>query len=226
MGKSEVGVSIFASCGDAMIAQTRLGDMLLEAGLLTAEQLKMALDFQKAVGGKLGAVIAKLGFIEDSVLCNFIAKQQNLPVVNLKELVIPENLVRRLPRKLVEKHCVLPIHYEDDVLTVATSDPYDLEALEELQLAVDHSILVHLAPRSQILNAIKEIFQGGGAVRLPEEKSKDELLRELEEPPKPAAPARVNPQMLREALIPLLISKGLITEQDLIQKARELEVRR
>lgn len=206
-----------------MEGRTRLGEMLVEANLITAEQLKMALDFQKSVGGKLGAVIVKLGFIEDTILSNFLAKQLNLPLVNLEELILPENLVKRIPQKLIEKHHVLPIHYRDDVLTVATSDPYDLEAFEELQLAVDYTLEMQLAPRSQILNAIKELFypdHGGSSV----EKSKAELVRELEASPPPVE--KVSPLMLREALIPLLISKGIITEEELARKARELEVRR
>jgi type IV pilus assembly protein PilB len=196
----------------------RLGKMLVESSLLTDEQLKMAMDFQKAVGGKLGAIIVKLGFIEDQTLTNFIARQQGIPVVNLDELVIPENLVKRVPRKMIEKHHVVPIRYHDGVLTVATSDPFDYEAIEELQLAVDYRIEMQLAPRSQILRSIHEIFYREDAPSPVKEKSKDQLLKELDSGgEKPSA------AQLQEALVPLLIEKGIITEADLIRKARELE---
>ena len=107
-----------------MEEKTRLGRLLLEARLLTQEQLKMAIDFQKTVGGKLGAIIVKLGFIEDATLIQFIAKQQGLKVVNLEEMVIPENLVKRVPRKLIDRHHILPIHYHNGVLTIATRACY------------------------------------------------------------------------------------------------------
>ena len=58
-----------------MDEKVQLGQMLQESGLLSGEQLKMAVDFQKSVGGKLGAIIVKLGFIEDQTLTNFIARQ-------------------------------------------------------------------------------------------------------------------------------------------------------
>jgi type IV pilus assembly protein PilB len=119
--------------------------MLEESGLVSPEQLKMAMDFQKSVGGKLGAIIVKLGFIEDATLTNFIARQQGIPVVNLEELVVPENLFKRIPRKLIDKHHVVPIRFHDGVLTVATSDPYDYEAMEEIQLAVDQRVDLVLA---------------------------------------------------------------------------------
>src|SRR5262245_49754953 len=196
----------------------RLGKMLVESNLLTDEQLKMAMDFQKSVGGKLGAIIVKLGFIEDQTLTNFIARQQGIPVVNLDELVIPEVLVKRVPRKLIEKHHVVPIRYHDGVLTVATSDPFDYEAIEELQLAVDYRIEMHLAPRTQILRSIHEIFYREEAASPVKEKSKDQLLKELD-----SGGERPSAAHLQEALIPLLIEKGVITEAELIRKARELE---
>src|SRR5258706_4445090 len=141
-----------------MEEKTRLGRLLVEARLLTQEQLKMAMDFQKSVGGKLGAIIVKLGFIEDATLIQFIARQQGLKVVNLDELVLPENLVKRVPRKLIERHYIIPIHYKEGNLTIATSDPYDYEAIEELQLAQDAKVEIQLAPRSAIIKCISELF--------------------------------------------------------------------
>jgi type IV pilus assembly protein PilB len=196
----------------------RLGTMLVESNLLTPEQLKMAVDFQKSVGGKLGAIIVKLGFIEDATLTNFIARQQGIPVVNLDELVIPENLVKKLPRKLIEKHHVVPIRFHDGILTIATSDPYDYEAAEEIQLAVDCRIETQLAPRSQILRTMTEFFdraQTAGAVK---EKSKDDLLKELETGGS-GKPAR---ERLLDALVSVLVSKGVVTEGELLKKAKEL----
>jgi type IV pilus assembly protein PilB len=196
----------------------RLGKMLVESKLLTEEQLKMTMDFQTSVGGKLGAIIVKLGFIEDQTLTAFIAKQQGMPVVNLDEIVVPENLVKKLPRKLMESHHVLPIRFHDGVLTVVTSDPYDYEAIEEIQLAVDSRVEVQLAARSQILRAINEIFAREGAKGAVKEKSREQLLKDLEAPT-----SKISKEKLLEALIPLLVSKGVITEDELARQARELE---
>lgn len=200
-----------------MDERVQLGQMLVESNLLTQEQLKMAMDFQKSVGGKLGAIIVKLGFIEDQTLTNFIARQQGIPVVNLDELVVPENLVRKIPKKLIEKHHVVPTRFHDGVLTVATSDPFDYEALEEIQLAVDQRVEMVLAPRSQILRTIHDVLYREPAAP-PKEKSKDQLLRDLE-----AGGEKLSKDALHEALIPLLISKGVITQDELVRKAKELE---
>ncbi|MBI2932349.1 MAG: hypothetical protein HYY16_11925 [Planctomycetes bacterium] len=203
-------------------ARDRLGRMLLDAKMITEEQLKMAMDFQKSVGGKLAAIIVKLGFVEDMALTNFIAKKQGFRVVDLEELVVPENLVKRLPRRLIEMHHVLPIHYKDGVLTIATSDPYDYESIEELQLAVDAKIEIQVAARSQILKCINQLFFQEAASAPPKEKSKEELLKDLEPAPKPHS-EKVARFLLQEALISLLIEKGVITEEELVRKARALD---
>ena len=205
-----------------MTERHRLGAMLLDAHLLSEEQLKMSMDFQKEVGGKLGAIIVKLGFLEDSTLTNFLAKQQGLDKVDLSELVLPEILVKRVPQKLVERHHILPIHFAENVLTLATSDPFDYEAIEEVQLSMpDVKIEMKLAPRSQILRSISELFHADPEEVAVKEKSKEDLLRELDSEGK--SQNRIASVQLRDALIPLLIEKGVITRDELAQKARDLE---
>ncbi len=178
----------------------------------------MAMDFQKSVGGKLGAIIVKLGFIEDATLTNFIARQQGIPVVNLEELVIPENLFKKIPRKLIDKHHVVPIRFHDGVLTVATSDPYDYEAMEEIQLAVDQRVDLVLAARSQITRAITDVSSKPATPPPVKEKSKDQLLKDLDQ-----GADKMSKESLHAALIPLLIAKGVITQDELVRKAKEIE---
>jgi len=201
-----------------MDEKVQLGQMLVESNLLTQEQLKMGMHFQKSVGGKLGATIVHLGFIEDQTLTNSIARQQAIPVVNLDELVIPENLVRKIPKKMIEKHHVVPTRLHDGVLTVATSDPFDYEALEEIQLAVDHRVEMVLAPRSQILRTIHDVLYREPVAPPVKEKSKDQLLKDLD-----AGADKLGKDALHDALIPLLIAKGVITQDELIREAKKLE---
>jgi len=201
-----------------MDEKVQLGQMLVESNLLTPEQLKMGMDFQKSVGGKLGAIIVKLGFIEDQTLTNFIARQQGIPVVNLDEIVVPEVLVKKIPRKLIEKHHLVPIRFHDGVLTIATSDPFDYEAMEELQLAVDQRVETVLAPRSQILRTIQNVLYKEPEPSHVKEKSKDQLLRDLD-----AGADKMSKEALHNALIPLLIAKGVFTQDELVRKAKELE---
>lgn len=202
--------------------KAQLGRMLVDATLLTEEQLRMAVDFQKSVGGKLGAILVKLRFIEEQTLLKFIARQQGLPIVNLDELVLPENLVKRIPAKLMEKHCVVPIHFHDGVLAVAMADPFDYDALDEIQLAVDCRIEIRLASRTQILNATRGFAEKAEGEAAAKEKSKDQILKDLD-----AGGARATDKVFNartaEALVLLLIQKGIVTEAELTRKTVELE---
>ncbi|MBI2921755.1 MAG: hypothetical protein HYY18_11785 [Planctomycetes bacterium] len=205
---------------------TKLGRLLVDAKLITEEQHRKALDFQKAVGGKLPAVMVKLGFITDEQLTNFIAKRQNLRVADLEKLVLPENLIKKVPRELIEKHTCLPISFRDGVLILALADPTDIEALEEIQLATDYKIEVALASRASITKAINHFFYAEKPAV--EEKSKEQLLKELEESPLPreiderASREGVSRVQLQRALLRLLIEKRIISEDELIKKAKEI----
>ncbi len=208
--------------------KTRLGEMLLSAGMLKSEQLRMAMDIQKAVGGKLGAIVVKLGFLDDETLTKFIAKQQDLPLVDISEMVLPENLIRRLPKEIIDRHQVIPIGFHDGILTLAMADPFDYDAIEEIQLAVDHRIEINIAYRAAIQKAIKEFLSAPAKPPPPpasREKSKEEMIRELEdEGPEPAGSplAGLPPAKIRRALIRVLVQKGVLTEEETARKAKEL----
>ncbi|MBI5365888.1 MAG: hypothetical protein HZA54_02525 [Planctomycetes bacterium] len=209
------------------MAGSKLGEMLVREKSITDEQLKMAVTFQKSVGGRLSAILVKLGFISDENLTAFIARKQGLQVAELDAMIIPINLVKKVPRKMVEEHIVIPIAYKDGVLTLATSDPTDFESVEAIQFATNCKIEVALATKASITRALNRVFAEAEA---PEHKSKEDLLKDLTDAaPKVATPRHQafddlnQAQLVRKVLIPLLLEKGVITEADLNRKARELE---
>ena len=203
--------------------RTKLGEMLLDANMLSDEQLASAVAMQEEVGGKLGHLIVKLGFIEEEVLANFIASQQGLEIADLTNLIIPETLVQKIPEKVIREHEVIPISFKDGVITLAMSDPTDYNAIEEIQFLTGNRIETVLSTRSSILRAMNEYFYSQESK---EESLKDVLLRELEQEA-PVAQSEttrleVTPMQLRKALIPLLIEKGVITQEELVEKAKDL----
>lgn len=208
------------------VERTKLDELLVEKKVITTDQLKMAHEFQRSVGGKLTAVLVKLGFVTDENLAKFIGEQQGLEVIDLDSMWLPDNLVKKIPRDLIEKHHVFPIAFKDDILTLATSEPMDFEATEEIQLVTNYRIEMALATRSAIQRSINRSFYEAPKA---EEPKKDQLIKELEDPgvgkelSEKAARQDVTPMMLRRALIPLLLAKGVFTEDELIKKAKELD---
>ena len=119
--------------------------------------------------------------------------------------------MRRIPRKLIERYGMLPIGFRDGTLTIATSDPYDVEAIEEVQMAAGARVEIQVARRSDLLRAINELFYGG---------REETAVGPREETTATNRQARF--RGMSDALIPLLIDKGIITEEELALKAREL----
>jgi len=197
--------------------------MLVKARLLTEEQLKKAVEFQKTVGGKLGAIVVKLGFVSDEALTAFIAKQQDLPIVDLSRLVIPWNLVKRVPKALIEKHHVIPTAFKDNVLTLAVSDPYDYEAIEEIQLATNYRIEINLASRESINKAITDVLYAGPETQSERAIPVDDLMKGLYEGDKKSGDSSVSPLQIQKALVALLLEKGILTQKELLERARKMK---
>jgi type II secretory ATPase GspE/PulE/Tfp pilus assembly ATPase PilB-like protein len=128
--------------------------------------------------------------------------------------VIPEKLVMRIPRTLIERHEILPLGFSEDNLVVATFDPFDFDAIDELQLALGYKIEINLAPRSAILRTIDEIFKKLDEQKV-REKSTQELLKELER--EPLEKKKDIPKNELDALVHLLIKKGIITRKEFLE---------
>lgn len=184
----------------------RLAQALLDQGKLTREQIERAVELQREFGASLGQIIVRLGYMDERELIGFMAAEHGLEVVDVEELILPENLIKRLPRKLIEKHCVLPIEYHEGVLTIACSDPYDMQALDEIQMALEARVKLNLAPRSAIRRVVQQHFGGGAAAT----------------GGAAAAGGAEKWAELAPALIPLLVQKGIVTEEELRAKAREM----
>ncbi|MBI4739270.1 hypothetical protein HY772_06995 [Candidatus Woesearchaeota archaeon] len=158
------------------MATPKLGEMLVKAKLLTTEQLQTALNYQKTTSGRLAEIIAKLGFIKEDIMVEFLANQQELKIIKLSKIILPENLVKKIPLTLIEKHLVLPVGFKNGVLTVAMSDPTNYEAIEEIQLVTNWQVEIVLATPTEIKEAINEILKR----KKKQPKNKEDVLQELE----------------------------------------------
>ena len=143
----------------------KLGDMLLQASLISKEQLASALEYQKAIGGKLGVILVKLHFINEDRLADFLSQQQRIPVVHLGNRKIDPALMKLIPRETAEKHDILPLFREGNSLTVVTPDPTDYPVIDELAFMTGLKIQTVLATRSEVTKALQNFYYGGGADR-------------------------------------------------------------
>lgn len=160
-----------------------LPDLLLKRGLLNSEQLAIAKS--EVQGARLDRAVLQLGLIDEGDLLSALAEELHLPFVDLKNFVVDADIVRKFPTTPIFRHKILPLERRNGHVLVATSDPFDLEALDELGAISGLKLKPALARQEEIQNKIKECLGVGGDTinALVAQKSEDgiDLLEEVPE---------------------------------------------
>lgn len=138
--------------------EIELGKRMVQEDLLTPVQLQTVQEYQRALGGRLTEIVGKLGFISEERLSHFVARCEHMNTVDLAGRRIDEELMRRIPRAIIERHGVLPFRQSDDVILLAMSEPMDFRAIEEIQFITNCQVEAALAPRTQVLERIARFY--------------------------------------------------------------------
>src|SRR6266850_348865 len=137
---------------------TRLGDLLVAGGIITAEQLEKALNYQRSKGGRLGICLTKLGYLSEDILHSVLTRQFGVSLVDLSTCDVEPELVKLLPRECVVRYQVMPVRRSGNVLSVAMNDPNDVLVLDDLRFRTGCRIEPLLAHESDIREAIDKHY--------------------------------------------------------------------
>ena len=138
----------------------KLGELLVEAGLITVVQLQEALRYQKAAGGRMGSNLVAMGIISEDSLMDFLARQTGVPRLDVKHLEILPEVLERIPRRLAEQMTILPVFFkEPKSLVVAMADPSDLNAVDSARFASGLTIEPMVASHSALRMAIADQYR-------------------------------------------------------------------
>jgi len=144
----------------------KLGELLLQKNLITAEQLDEALKNQVIFGIKLGSSLIELGFITDDQLCRLLSEKLGVPAVTPRALAeIPHNVVAQVPAELAGKYRVVPIRIDGRKLALAMADPTDFKATDEVAFVTGFIVLPHIAPDVRITSALSKYYHVRGDIR-------------------------------------------------------------
>jgi len=141
-----------------MATESRLGDLLLQKGLITEEQLREALEEQKKTGEKLGQILIQKGIISPSELSNVLSLQTNIPSINIEEFSIDPNIVSLLPEKFIRDNFIIPLRKRDGVLEVACVPPINPEVLEDARLITGLKIHPYLITENEFEQALNRVY--------------------------------------------------------------------
>jgi general secretion pathway protein E/type IV pilus assembly protein PilB len=109
-----------------------LGERMLQSGLITADQLQIALHEQRCSGRMLGAVLVQLGFLDEEGLAGVLAERTGFKRIDLNRVAIDSVLLEKLPPAVARRCRALPVRMIGDTLEIAMADPYDIVAMDEI----------------------------------------------------------------------------------------------
>jgi twitching motility protein PilT len=157
--------------------KTRIGEMLLDYGLITHEQLTEALNKQAKNRGRIGSTLEEMGYLDNDTLLNVLSKQYNLPYVNLFDVKVASDILNLLPFEQVKSFKVLPFKLSDNYISLAMVDPNDISAIQNVEFAVGGTVKPFIVPHFQMDKAISWFEKEGYGNRIFEgEKLREEKI--------------------------------------------------
>ncbi|MCX6023386.1 MAG: hypothetical protein NTZ05_16990, partial [Chloroflexi bacterium] len=139
------------------LGRPRLGDSLLEAGLVRSDQLEAAAQLGQRTGLRLGEALVSLGFVSETQLAAHLAEQNNLPLFDLQGEVIDPEVGKLVPKAFAGERLVLPISRNDDELVLAIVDPLDRTVISEVELSTGLKVRPVLVTASEFAAAFQEL---------------------------------------------------------------------
>lgn len=157
----------------------RIGDILVEMSFIDRGQLEKAVTESKKMGMMLGDVLLRLDWVSEEELQMAIAVQSGAQVLDTGQVSIDINLVSKIPENFARDHVIFPFALEDNLLKVATINPFDVVTKDTLARMTHHQIATFLAPKNWILKAIELYYKTAISI----DNDIDTILRsEIEEP--------------------------------------------
>ncbi len=146
------------------MARKRIGDILYEAGILSAAQLDEALKLQKQTKSRLGDVLIERGFITETQLIEVLEFQLGIPHVNLSNEKIDPAVLSLIPENMASRYTVMPIRKERNKLFVAMADPMDYYAIDDLRMSTGFQLEVAIAAKDEIRLFIERFYGMKGSL--------------------------------------------------------------
>lgn len=203
----------------------KLGELLKQAGIIDDFQLNSALSYQRHWGGRFGEALIRLGYITEEKLQGFLARQFELPRIELSGRRISDDVLHYIPADKAREFNVIPVERREMSgtlhLVVAMTDPTNLMAIDSLQFLTGCRIRPALASAESIIESIARNY----GIPIIAQETLDITLDEIHEPPAPTTAPKDEPMIpvqafrrleeRHENLVRILYERGLLQAKDL-----------
>lgn len=147
---------------------SNLGELLLREKLITAEQLKDALGYERKNKVSTSSALVALGYISEEEMAQALSRQMGYPYIDLSQFEVYPDVINLIPADIAKKHMIMPIHRIRSFLTMAMVDPTDLDIIENIRFRTSLSIQPVIASESGITDAINKYYGSSDALKVKE----------------------------------------------------------
>jgi type IV pilus assembly protein PilB len=137
---------------------SRLGEILVKDSLITADQLKQALEHQKKNGGRLGTCLVKLGLVSDDDITAVLSRQYGVPSINLKFYEVDPTVIKLVPQETATRYQIVPLSRVGSTLTIAMTDPTNVFAMDDIKFMTGFNVEPVVASETAISEAIHKFY--------------------------------------------------------------------
>ncbi len=137
---------------------SRLGEILVKDSLISADQLKQALDHQRKNGGRLGTCLVKLGLVSDDDITAVLSRQYGVPSINLKFYEVDPSVIKLVPQETAVRYQIVPLSRVGSTLTIAMTDPTNVFAMDDIKFMTGFNVEPVVASETAISEAIHKFY--------------------------------------------------------------------
>ena len=158
VGRSAPGEHELARVGDRDSLYEGLGELLVREKLISLAQLEEAAEDVQRTGDSLGASLARLGYVEEVKLVDFLSRQYGVPSVDLEGLDVPDEVVKLIPKEVAERHGLIPIDVQGSSIIVAMTDPSNIYAMDDIKFLTGYNVEAVVTTESAVRNALERYY--------------------------------------------------------------------
>lgn len=144
----------------------RIGEMMLARGLITEEQLEIALEHQRHTGKKMGEILVEIGALSRLDLTKVLAERLGYPFIDLRTRTFDPAITALVPEEVARRYGALPVELDDGQLVVAMTRPDDVFALDDLRVLTEMPVAPVMADREQLAEAMSRCYAGSNVVSI------------------------------------------------------------
>lgn len=141
------------------VINKKLGELLMDAGLITQAQLDQALELQKDKGGLIGEILVQLKFTSEEDIAKTLTAQYGFAYLPLSNYEVDLELAKMIPERVARQYCLIPIDRMSNNLTIAMSNPLNAQAIEDVETISGCSVQIFVSTTTDIRQTIDRYYK-------------------------------------------------------------------